>query len=80
MMVWDRVQVRCYSGYTYAHRPESFLWRGEAHVISRIEKEWLEPSQRCFRVITEDENVFELCYNEGHDEWWLAYFTGEEAT
>lgn len=80
LMVGDRVQVKCYSGYTYAQRPESFLWRSEVHAISRIEKEWLEPSRRCFRVITEGEKVFELCYNEVENEWRLVHFMGEEAT
>jgi hypothetical protein len=70
-MGWDKIEVKCYSGHTYAQRPESFFWQDEEHKVSRIESEWLEPGSRCFRVITEDEKLFELCYNEAQDEWRL---------
>jgi len=36
-----------------------------------MEAEWLEPGEKFFRVVTEDEKLFELCYNEAHDKWWL---------
>ena len=67
----DEIEVRCYSGHTYAQRPESFLWQGREHKISKIEGEWLEPGKKFFRVITKDEKLFELCYNEAQDKWWL---------
>jgi len=67
----DKIEVKCYSGHTYAQRPESFFWQDKEHKVSRIEQEWLEPSKRFFRVITEDEKLFELCYNETQDQWWL---------
>jgi hypothetical protein len=66
------LQVKCYSGYTYPERPDSFLWSDEEHKISRVEKEWREPGKRFFTVITEDEKLFELCYNETRDQWWLT--------
>jgi len=66
------LQVKCYSGYTYPQRPESFLWLDEEHNICRIENEWREPDKRYFRVVTEDEKVFDLCYNETQDQWWLT--------
>jgi hypothetical protein len=59
------LKVNCYSGHTYAQRPESFFWQDKEHKISRIEKE------RFFKVVTEDEKVFQLCYNETQDQWWL---------
>jgi hypothetical protein len=65
------LEVKCYSGHTYAQRPESFFWQNKEHKISRIEEEWLEPGKRFFRIVTEDEKLFELCYNEAHDQWWL---------
>ena len=64
------LQVKCYSGHTYAQRPESF-WLDKEYKISRIEDEWQEPSKKFFRVLTEDEMLFELCYNEAQDQWWL---------
>ena len=66
-----RVPVQCYSGYTYAERPDSFLWQGELHRVQGIEKEWQEPGERHFRVRTEGNKLFELCYNESKDEWLL---------
>jgi len=65
------LQVKCYSGYTYAQRLESFLWLDKEHKISQIKDEWQEPGKRFFRVFTEDEELFELCYNETQDQWWL---------
>lgn len=64
-------KVDCYSGYTYAERPRCFLWGGKILKIAKIEKEWLTPDGRFFRVLTEDEELFELCYNEAEDNWWL---------
>jgi len=70
-MALDKIEVKCYSGHTYAQRPIAFSWQDEEHKISRIEKEWLEPGKKCFSVTTEDEKLFELCYNEAQDQWWL---------
>jgi len=67
----NKIQVICYSYHTYAQRPESFFWQNKEHQVSRIEGEWLELGKRFFRVATEDEKVFELCYNEAQDQWWL---------
>ncbi len=66
------LHVECYSGYTYPERPESFIWLGEKHRVSRLEKEWREPNRRFFRVATENEEVFTLCYNESEHRWRLA--------
>jgi len=70
-MGMDKIEVKCYSGHTYAQRPVSFCWQDKEHKISEIEKEWLEPGKKFFRVVNEDEKVFELCYNEAQDKWWL---------
>jgi len=67
----EEVEVKCYSGTTYADRPQSFLWQGRRYKVSKIEAEWLEPGKKFFKVVTEDEKLFELCYNEAHDKWWL---------
>ncbi len=66
------MKVDCYSGYRYPERPYSFMWRGKTFKIVQVEKEWLEPTSRFFRVITEDEHIYELCYNETEDKWWLT--------
>ena len=64
-------QVSCYSGHTYAERPDSFWWQGDRYKVADIKKQWLEPGQKHFLVRTEDEKTFELCYFEGEDNWSL---------
>jgi hypothetical protein len=65
----ESTQVSCYSGLTYAERPTSFLWEGTVFNVKRIEKEWNEPGERHFRLRTDDDRLFELCYDEGSDGW-----------
>jgi hypothetical protein len=68
--------VNCYSGYTYAERPESFLWQGIKYDIKNIEKEWLEPGEKHFKVSTSDNKLFQLCYNETVKKWSLTELVG----
>ena len=68
----EEVEVKCYSSRTYAERPQSFFWKDKELKITSIENEWLEPGKKFFRVVTEDEKVFQLCYNEPQDKWWLT--------
>ncbi len=63
--------VKCYSGHTYAQRPEAFLWRGRWHQVQRVEMEWQEPGLRRFIVVTEAGAEFHLCYDEQQGTWWL---------
>lgn len=64
-------EVKCYSGHTFAQRPMSFLWQDKEYNISHIEEEWQEPGKKFFKVRTEDNKIFELCYNNFHDEWLI---------
>jgi len=61
--------VSCYSGHTYAERPQSFLWQGQEYRVEEIEKEWREPGTRNFLVRTEEKQLFRLCYNQAEDRW-----------
>jgi len=65
----NNLKVACYSGYTYAERPQSFLWQGTKYKVKVIEKAWREPHKRLFKVITGEGKSFELCYNEADDQW-----------
>ena len=67
----DNLKVNCYSGHTYAERPRSFEWQGEEYEVEQIEKAWQEPGERCFRVRTKDNKLFQLCYNERTKQWSL---------
>ena len=68
----NNLKVNCYSGQTYAQRPKSFLWEGVKYEVEEIEKEWLEPGERHFKVRTTDNKLFQLCYNEAQDQWSLT--------
>lgn len=67
----EPVWVTCYSGYTYAERPEYFIYRGITHRVQQVAKQWREPGERHFLVCDEENKLFELCYNESKDEWSL---------
>ena len=63
------LKVNCHSGHTYAEAPRSFLWEGVEYEVKEIEKEWLEPGERHFQVHTDDNKLFQLCYNEAEGQW-----------
>jgi len=68
----DKLKVNCYSGHTYAQRPESFQWQGAKYEVTGLEKAWREPDSRCFQVSTGDNKLFNLCYNETQHQWSLT--------
>lgn len=70
----ETTEVHCYSGHEYAERPVSFSWEGEEHKVQTVEKEWLEPGRKRFRVRTGDGRTFELCYDMQQDQWSVAEF------
>jgi hypothetical protein len=72
----QEISVQCYSGHTYAERPVSFILNSDRYYVSSIEKEWIEPGKRYFRVITDTNKSFELCYNETDQKWTLTGQTG----
>ena len=61
--------VECHAGYRYAQRPIAFYWQGERRVIEAIVDLWLTPEGRGFRVVTQDEQVFELYFLYAQDDW-----------
>lgn len=67
----NNIEVKCYSGYTYAERPLSFVWQGVEYEVEEIERAWLEPGARHFQVRTRDNKSFHLCYNETNRQWSL---------
>ena len=72
----NNLKVNCYSGRTYAERPESFQWQGVEYEVAEVEKGWLEPGKRYFQVRTGDNKFFQLCYNETEDQWSLTELAG----
>ncbi len=70
-MAHEPTSVTCYSGSTYADRPASITWDRTELGVRAVEGAWHEPGEKHFRVRTEDERLFELCYHEDGD-WWSA--------
>ena len=63
--------VECYSGQTYAERPLAIYWEGERLEVIEILTRWRFPRGRKFRVRVEDDQVFELSYDEVLDHWQI---------
>ncbi len=68
----NNLEVRCYSGHTYAERPESFRWQDVEYQVQEIEGTWQEPGKRCFRVRVGGNKRFKLCYNVAEGRWSLT--------
>ena len=68
----NNLEVRCYSGHTYAERPESFRWQGVEYQVQKIEDTWQEPGKKCFLVCVGDNKRFKLCYNVTEGQWSLT--------
>lgn len=61
--------VECYSGARYGERPLAFVWEGKRQEIAAIPRQWRLPEGPCYRVITQNEEKFDLIYLELEDEW-----------
>jgi len=72
----NNLKVGCYSGHTYAERPESFQWQGIEYEVREIERAWQEPGEKHFQVRTRDNKLFHLYYNETEKEWSLIELVG----
>ena len=68
----EKLKVDCYSGHTYAERPRSFEWEDREYEVAEVERAWVEPGERHFRVRTKDNKLFKLWYNEAEKEWSLS--------
>ena len=61
--------VECHSGYAYAERPVALAWQGQRLAVAAVLERRRTPEGVSFRVRTSDEQVFELHYDELHDQW-----------
>lgn len=63
--------VECHSDYQYAQRPVALLWLGDRKIIEAVLDQWLTPEGRYFRVLTQDQQIFELCFTFASDDWQI---------
>ena len=62
-------EVECYSGSRYGERPLCFLLADKRHVVKEVQESWRTPSVLHYRVRTDDDEVYELTYDERDDQW-----------
>jgi hypothetical protein len=62
-------QVFCQSSSEYAERPTAFEWEGNRLEIAKILNRWRTPQKKVFQVLTTDERLFVLGYNETTESW-----------
>ncbi len=65
----EYLRVECYSGSRYGERPTAFELHGRRHRIAAVLREWNTPGGYCYRVITEEEQRFDLLYDPAEDRW-----------
>ena len=66
------INVKYYSGHTYAQEPRSFTWDSVEYHVEAIENAWQEPGERHFLVRTGGNKLFQICYNEAEERWSLT--------
>jgi hypothetical protein len=64
--------VECHSGATYAERPTALYWEGRRLLVEEVLASWREPGLARFRVRTEDNQAFDLAYDEANDTWLVS--------
>jgi hypothetical protein len=61
--------VFCRSDSSYAERPVGLIWEGQRLDIQAVLDRWRTPEGKWFRVMTDDNQIFELFYHERWNEW-----------
>ena len=64
--------VECRSDGDYAGRPLAVHWQGTRLEVAQILASWRRPEGKCYRVSTQDGQVFELTYLEAPDVWVIT--------
>jgi hypothetical protein len=67
-------RVGAYSSFAYAVAPRTFEWAGETQQVVTITKQWRTPGQIHFYVRGENDEFFELIYEEAGDRWTIRGF------
>ena len=67
----ESITVESYAGYKTEERPLRFsIGKRNIEIIS-VEKRWLTPECRCFKVMGNDDYLYDLEYNIDKDKWSL---------
>jgi hypothetical protein len=63
--------VTCYSGSSYAERPQKFTWQQKEYSIESIFSTSLAPDRKRFHVRTDQEENFILDYIFENERWLI---------
>lgn len=69
MEEFQSITVFCHAGYRGEEYPKMFTWKNQTVEVKNIEKRWLEPGFRFFRVINGEGTVFLLRCREQNLGW-----------
>jgi hypothetical protein len=61
--------VECRSDYDFAGHPLAIWWLGDRLIVREVLNSWRTPSGKHYRVVTEEESIFDCCYLEEDDKW-----------
>lgn len=62
-------RVKCRSEFTFAQQPQRFTWEDQWLEIIQVIERQRTPEGFRFRVQTDADTFFTLCYDESHDKW-----------
>ena len=65
-------KVICRSETMYAERPISFEWQEDRLEVAEVIQRWRTPQGMRFRVIANDDQVYELHYDLAEDSWQVV--------
>jgi len=65
----ENVIVFCRSEIDYPERPTAFEWQGRCLRVDRLLQRWRSPHELGFRVMTDDNQIFEVYYDLQGDSW-----------
>ncbi len=67
----EKIKVVAYSGYKANERPMIFFLDGRPIRIREILKQWKDPDCDCFRLMGDDNNLYELKWVRSKDQWYV---------
>lgn len=68
------MNVQSYSSFAYAVEPRAFEYASTTHRVREVARAWRTPTQIHFYVRDEQNDFFELTYDEANDVWAIRAF------
>ena len=72
------INVSCYSGYKANERPIDFTVRGRKLIVQEIMDRWYGVDHSYFKVLTNDQKIYLIRYDQDEDLWTLEKIMGSK--